>query len=238
MYKISQLSLFVALSSFSFLPMADAQANPPVDMISFDHMPSHSLRIEGDNSRLVFSNDPSKPFGAYVVDHGGGDCHMALSSEHQDDHVILKLSQSRRGLMYGLFSTCDTIVAINLGADMAIDLALDKLVIDLSGTYRALRVKADDAVLDMSAAIQSLDVTARNLVANIKLNEMIGPESVTIHSDVLMLNVGYPKQTSLDYRIDAPVILFGRGVPDSPTSKTKLTISSKILKGSTYFVPS
>lgn len=213
-----------------------AHTDSDMDTVLFEAVDLASVQVDGDNSRLTITTDPSRPIGASVVKHGGKNCHLDVAVNRIGDTLAVTLDQNSSG-MVSFFLRCDSEVVINLPPGVSLDLVLDKTVINMTGQYGGFNVMSDDAVITFDGHAHRIDVLGDDVVARMVLIHTEATEVVRMNANNLMADLGFAAQAALSYAIDAPVAVFDRGIPNA-TAGTLVQLSASILKGSTYVVKS
>lgn len=192
------------------------------------------VRVAGADTRVTFTADPALPTGVTVLDHGGKNCQMTATMTREGDAMLISFDLQQTGFGFGFFGKCDPNVAVNLAVGTNLDIALQKVVAQINGQYASLNVETNDAVINFDGQANHVNVDGEKVVATVVLNNSETTDLVRINAPKLVVDLGFAANASVAYQINAAVSLFNRGIAEASNAKTRIEISSDVLKGSTY----
>lgn len=209
---------------------------------ALDYAGLTELSVTGAASHTIVRSDPEAAPGVTVSSGGTNALLCGAKAEIAREGDKLNVTVSRRPFSLGI--NCDLTVTVTLQDPLAVTIAQDQAVADLTGSFRRIAIDAGKSVVNFKGRTDSLQVTGDQSVINAQFpnGQATGAAQQAPHIDItvgtLVANLGYDAKTALDYAVEAPIVVFAHDFPKTPGADSRLRITSQILKGSVYALTS
>lgn len=128
-------------------------------------------------------------------------------------------------------------VTIALAIPPGLDLVFDQKasVAELEGEFSQINVTSFVSRISLKGSLERFSVTGQTSVIDADITPVQTKSLVDINvGSALVADIGYPLTLPVDYRVNAPVTVFTKGIPLSTDSPHKTRLSASVIKGSVF----
>lgn len=224
--RVPLLTLLFALSLFTGIPKSAATA----DIIALDYTGLQEIQILGDGGRTIIHTDQNATPQLTVTGKGG--------MRFWCDAASVEASRRAARLVIAIADadpTCS--VTIALAIPPGLDLVFDQnaSVAELEGEFNQINVTSFVSRISLKGSLERFSVTGQTSVIDADITPAQTKSLVDINVGTLVADIGYPLTLPVDYRVNAPVTVFTKGIPLSTDSPHKTRLSAKnVIKGSVF----
>ncbi|MDD7909241.1 hypothetical protein PUV47_04875 [Pseudovibrio exalbescens] len=153
-----------------------------------DASQASSLALVGDSIAVAITtkDDDHKSVEVHTNDYKWCDLSAKLSSE--GDRVVVRMERSA----WSRFGWCDPEAEIAIPSAFNLDVELDAIAANLTGSYEAVRIKADRGVLRFNGTASTFDLVADAAVVYLNFLSHMALGSVNIDVDKIVSSISYP----------------------------------------------
>lgn len=192
-----------------------------------------SVHIAGKGSRTAIITDPSRAPGVTIHEGDGLGILCSSSAEFSQEGGVLSVDIHRRGLSLG--QNCSITVELVIPQSVAVSIDQPEAVVELTGSFTQVDIDVPKVTVTFNGSADTFALNGEMGVVDavFATTPEAGPD-IDINVSKLVADVGYTQGAGLDYNVSAPVAMFSRRYPHTPGAIGKMTIKSKLLKGSVY----
>ena len=223
------LTLFFALSLFTGMPKSAATA----DIIANDYAGLQEVHIIGGGGRTIIHTDQNATPQLTVTEKGGMRFWRDSSVEvsRQAARLVIVINHNSPTLAIG----CNVTIALTIPPELNLVFDQKASVAELEGEFSQIDITSFVSRISLKGSLERFSVTGQTSVIDADITPAQTKSLVDINVGTLVADIGYPLTLPVDYRVNAPVTVFTKGIPLSTDSPHKTRLSAKnVIKRSVF----